>query len=405
MKRVSPRLSLARTAIYTLLFATGLFAAGFAAAGCTFPGSKSPYPTGASAIYTAAAHTVEARLTQVGNPPATNGATPIPSRPDGGLIPAGGLTPASATSRPAVSPAPQTAVPPTLDPGCDQAGFVRDVTVPDHSELSPGESFVKTWRLENRGECTWTEEYALVFSEGEAMGAPALVNLPQAVPPGETVDLSLTLTAPQQVGSYRGDWRLRNAAGTVFGIGEEAKPFWVQVDVITASGVVVDFISQASSAQWTSGIGNSLTNPLNFGGEEGASAGTARTVDERPLENGATSSTVLLTAPYRDPEGAVRGVFPEYTVQPGDRLKARLGLLTPSGDCSGGDVVFEINYLEGDEMHELGEWEKGCEGSLLPVDLDLSDLQGKTVRFVLTVRANGEAREDWAVWSSARVEH
>lgn len=368
-------------------------------AGCAFPPSKSPRPTGASAIYTSAAHTVEARLTQVQSAPAANGVTPA--------------APSTATEQPMESETPQ-AIPsagvepgltPAVSTGCDQAGFVSDVTLPDGSELAPGETFLKTWRLENTGSCTWTEAYALVFSEGDAMGAPSSVPLPQTVPPGEKVDLSVAFTAPEKVGAYRSDWQLRNASGSTFGIGEQAKTFWVKVNVIAARGVVLDFVSQASSAQWTSGVDASLTNPLSFGGEESASAGAAGTVDGRPLENGSTSGVLLLTTPYHDPGGAVRGVFPEYTIQPGDRLKARLGFLAPSGSCGAGDVVFEINYLEGDRMSELGEWEKRCDGSLLPVDLDLSEFQGKAVRFVLTVRANGEAFEDWAVWSSLRVEH
>ena len=47
---------------------------------------------------------------------------------------------------------------------CDQAAFIRDVTVPDGSPFAPGETFTKTWRLQNTGTCTWTtSNYTLVY--------------------------------------------------------------------------------------------------------------------------------------------------------------------------------------------------------------------------------------------------
>lgn len=52
--------------------------------------------------------------------------------------------------------------------------------------------------------------------------------------PGDTVDLSVTLGVPQEseAGTFRGEWKLRNADGILFGIGEEAtKAFWVQIVV------------------------------------------------------------------------------------------------------------------------------------------------------------------------------
>lgn len=36
---------------------------------------------------------------------------------------------------------------------CDQMSFVADVTVPDYSIMTPGQSFTKTWRVKNVGNC------------------------------------------------------------------------------------------------------------------------------------------------------------------------------------------------------------------------------------------------------------
>ena len=136
----------------------------------------------------------------------------------------------------------ETPAPPTEDTGptptpgvegcIDRAGFVSDVTIPDDTFIDPGDSFTKTWRLQNQGTCTWTSSYALVFSHGDQMGGPGSVPLSGTVNPGDTVDLSVNLTAPGTEGTYQGFWLLRNGNGVLFGIGGSGtSPFWVRIKV------------------------------------------------------------------------------------------------------------------------------------------------------------------------------
>ena len=155
-------------------------------------------------------------------------------------VPAADQTPApTPTATPTLTPTQPVATPgpvqpqPSPTPRCvDQASFVRDVTIPDNTYLSPGQSFVKTWRLRNSGTCTWTTDYSLVFVDGHSMGAPVSVPLRGPVAPGSTVDLSVTLTAPAGNGIYEGKWQLRNAGGSRFGSGSNAAgPFWVRIVV------------------------------------------------------------------------------------------------------------------------------------------------------------------------------
>jgi len=82
--------------------------------------------------------------------------------------------------------------------------------------LDPGETFTKTWRLKNVGACSWTPSYAVVFSSGNQMGGPSAQALAGNVNPGQTVDLSVNLTAPSDPGTYSGYWKLRNASGATF---------------------------------------------------------------------------------------------------------------------------------------------------------------------------------------------
>lgn len=140
--------------------------------------------------------------------------------------------PATATPIPATStpvPPTNTSVP-TAVTYCDWVRFIKDVTIPDGTQLSVGEVFTKTWRLQNRGTCTWTPDYMLVFTSGDPMGATTAVRLPGYVAPGQAVDVSVTLTAPTLAGYYTGYWMLRNPSGALFGAGNNAnQAFYVVI--------------------------------------------------------------------------------------------------------------------------------------------------------------------------------
>ncbi len=132
---------------------------------------------------------------------------------------------------PTITPIPPTNTPlPTAVTYCDWVKFIKDVTIPDGTKLSAGEVFTKTWRLQNRGTCTWTPDYMLVFTSGESMGGTTAVRLPGYVAPGQIVDVSVTLTAPASAGTYTGYWMLRNPSGALFGAGNKAnEAFYVVV--------------------------------------------------------------------------------------------------------------------------------------------------------------------------------
>lgn len=148
----------------------------------------------------------------------------------------------NAQNAPTATPLPPTATPvpvtntpaptPTRVSYCDWVSFVTDVSVPDGTVFSPGENFTKIWRLKNRGTCTWTPDYALVFTGGAGMSGPTVVRLPGYVAPGQTVDLPVYLTAPSAPGHYTGYWTLRNPSGTLFGYGDRAdQAFYVDIKV------------------------------------------------------------------------------------------------------------------------------------------------------------------------------
>ena len=114
---------------------------------------------------------------------------------------------------PTITPKPQITATITNTPKpCNDADFISE-TIPDGSEFDEGDSFIKTWRFKNIGTCTWNTNYKIVFKSGAQMGAPASKNFPNPVAPGETVDISLNLTAPSSPGTYTGYWKLVDDAG------------------------------------------------------------------------------------------------------------------------------------------------------------------------------------------------
>ena len=115
---------------------------------------------------------------------------------------------------------------------CERVRFVDDVTIPDNTQLQPGQTFRKVWRVQNAGSCAWSPGYQLVFAGGDAMGSNLAVNLPRAVAPGDTVDLSIDLTAPGAYGVYQSNWKLRSPAGNIFGTSNsDNDAIWVKIVV------------------------------------------------------------------------------------------------------------------------------------------------------------------------------
>lgn len=164
------------------------------------------------------------------------GSTPVPATSAGPspTSQASGTPPTPTASPATPTPSgPSVTASPTVP--CDRAapGNPIDVSVPDGSPMMPGEHFVKTWRLVNAGSCTWTQDYALVWFSGDDLSSTHETKLDHSVPPGQSVDLSVEMVAPDEARTYRSYWKLRNAAGKLFGLGPNGDgPFWVEIAVV-----------------------------------------------------------------------------------------------------------------------------------------------------------------------------
>ena len=348
--------------------------------------SATPQPAATlNALYTSAAQTLEGMSTQAAiatqlSPTSTLSLSAPTASP---------IVINTFTAVPPLSPVPQTR--------CDAASFVSDVTYPDGSNVPLGGTFTKIWRLKNTGTCTWTTSYALVFVSGERLNAPTAISMPTNVGPGQTVDLAVNLTAPNQTGRYRGFWKLRNASNVLFGIGTAADSnFYVDVNVTGYTVTGYDFLASYCEASWEND-----SRGLPCPGAEGDDQGFVIVLNSPRLEDGRTQGNALLTYPERGNNGMISGEYPAFRIQTGDRFQASIGCLHEANDC---DMIFRLQYQIGNSsVRTLGQWREVYEGQFYPINIDLSTLNGERVKFILSVLANGSSHEDFALWINPRI--
>lgn len=113
--------------------------------------------------------------------------------------------------------------------GCNNSVYVADVTFPDNTVVTPGQSITKTWKLQNNGSCAWTATYKVNFLSGNAMGGTA-TPIGISVAPGQSADISVKMTAPATAGDVIGYWILTNDSNQNFGTS-----FYIKVKVGGAS--------------------------------------------------------------------------------------------------------------------------------------------------------------------------
>lgn len=198
----------------------------------------SPSADSSSVVLTEAALIYEQSLTQTAQAaPPTATPTEVP--------PTATNTPELPTLTPTVTGTPPTATPlPTQPPasggggggaslGCLRAELTYE-TIPDGTQMEINQSFSKRWVLKNVGTCPWTPGFAAIFVDGELMDAESVQGfedyIDQDIQPGDRIDMSVAMRAPNQRGAYRGYWMLRSDSGTIFGLGPDGRGwFWVDI--------------------------------------------------------------------------------------------------------------------------------------------------------------------------------
>ena len=152
---------------------------------CNLPGSAAP---DSSAVSTSAAVTVQAVLS-----------TP------------------TATQPPLASP---TATSPACEDNATHTSWTRDDVTYDVNEvnkrLPPNDVFTMSWRLQNTGTCIWNDAYLMHFDDGtqvtDAEDFP-IIPIGAQVPPGESVTVTIPMSAPELPGDYESSFSLQNGQG------------------------------------------------------------------------------------------------------------------------------------------------------------------------------------------------
>jgi ABC-type amino acid transport substrate-binding protein len=132
------------------------------------------------------------------------------------------------------TPVPTPAVTPTPPPCVDGMAYVADLNYDDKNMKSPpvmqpGQKFNKAWRIRNSGNCNWSADFALSYVRGNTAAARMGgqdTPVGRVVAPGQTIDISVPLVAPQAPGVYQGFWQMKNPKGTRFG-----ETIWVGIQV------------------------------------------------------------------------------------------------------------------------------------------------------------------------------
>jgi DNA-binding CsgD family transcriptional regulator len=134
-------------------------------------------------------------------------------------------------------------------------------TYPDWSNIPAGTSFTKTWTFRNAGVTTWTTDYSLLLTSysyplGETASIPDTIPVPEIVIPNDTVEIPVTLQAPQATGTYSYHWQMLTDDGHI--VSGDGFDIWVTFTVgevnirpVTTGTISLELISVDKTSSYT----------------------------------------------------------------------------------------------------------------------------------------------------------
>lgn len=148
------------------------------------------------------------------NPQPPTTAFPVTSTP----YPTATHLPATVTPTTTPLPSPTLTSTPQVPPPVQDSTFVFiGETIPDGTNLQPGQKFKKTWTLKNGGNSTWDKGMVLTRTSSspanETLGSPEQIPLSKDVELGATIQIEVDLVAPKQNGLFTVFYQLQNETG------------------------------------------------------------------------------------------------------------------------------------------------------------------------------------------------
>jgi len=87
----------------------------------------------------------------------------------------------------------------------------------NRSTFTPNQTFTLNWKVKNTGSSTWLQDsVSLNYVSGEQFTGVTVVSLPKTVASGNSITLSINMTAPSRVGDYTTNWTLVAGGGQTF---------------------------------------------------------------------------------------------------------------------------------------------------------------------------------------------
>lgn len=302
-----------------------------------------------------------------------------------------------------ITPVPKDQGSVRADAPCYHATFIKNVTISDGAGFQPNESIMKMWRVQNTGSCEWSAKTVLAFAHGIDFDVPPSLPLGTSVPPGAIIDISIDVKTPARSGTFQGFWKLQNEMGVPIEMlgspdSEIALKIVVFIPDTPEPGMAFDFTSNFCSAEWTTAQGLMACPSKELAGDEGA---VIRSFTPWLENNSQDNEPALLVMPDVSDTGYISAIYPKFKVKEGDRFKTVIGCLRKAFKCR---VTFNVNYTEdGIVVKNLLTWEEIFDGKLKSIDLNLDQLKGKTVQFILRVDNSGTSLDDQAFWLWPRI--
>jgi len=278
----------------------------------------------------------------------------------------------------------------TVAENCNMAKFVKHVTVSEGAAMPPGAQFTKTWQIKNIGTCTWDSSYSIGYSDGDIMGAEESTSLDEEVAPGETADISVVFTAPDEEGTYTGYWVLYDSQGFWFGLGETKRGLIpVEIEVVKPSQTFAfDGALNYCDATWkVTYVYNEeeQESELACPGSTSSDYGFVTLVADPDMEHRLDDELTLWVHPYEQRYATIQGTYPQFEVKAGDMFETAVGCMKDMKGCS---INFELNYIDAaGNVHGLGSWFEDYNEEATFISIDLSPYAGQKIRFVLVTKA------------------
>ncbi len=87
----------------------------------------------------------------------------------------------------------------------------------DNTDMKRNQKFTMSWTVGNIGSAEWDPAHVdLIYVSGARMNAPKVADLPNSVPPGQSITLTLTMVAPNTAGAIKSVWALQQGKSNSF---------------------------------------------------------------------------------------------------------------------------------------------------------------------------------------------